>query len=162
MQNPDISFVQLKLANIGTALFYCSDGCQLPFTTYIITALKVDQDGFVWFFINKGNQEQPADVRPFAAQLEFFKKGYPFFMKIEGQASIENVKEKMDDLMGKGIQLRDEAMAGILLVKVKIEKVDYKELKQQKTFPAWQQLTGWCKNLLHHGSPQWQVTPAIS
>ncbi|HTL07244.1 MAG TPA: hypothetical protein VL307_03265 [Chitinophagaceae bacterium] len=162
MQNPDISFIQLKLANIGTALFYCGDGCQLPFTTYIITALKVDQDGFVWFFINKGNQEHPAHIKPFAAHLEFFKKGYPFFMGIKGQASIESVKEKMDDLMGKGIQLSEEALAGILLVKVKIEKVDYKELKQQKALPSWQQLTGWCKHLLHPAAPQWQVNPAIS
>ena len=123
MQNPDISFIQLKIANIGTALFYCGANSQLPFSTYIITALKLDEDGCVWFFISSGPDKQINIIRPFEAQLEFYRKGYPFFMKIEGQASIADTKEKMQDLMGKGILLPEETLSGILLKKNYIVKL---------------------------------------
>ena len=162
MQNPDISFIQLKIANIGTALFYCGTNSQLPFSTYIITALKLDEDGCVWFFISRGPDKQINNIRPFEAQLEFYRKGYPFFMKIEGQASIADTKEKMQDLMGKGILLPEETLSGILLIKVKMGKVVYKELKQQQSFQPKHSLSVWLKNLLHPVQSPWQPTPAVS
>jgi len=163
MQNPDISFIQLKIAKIGTALFSCGANSQLPFSTYIITALKIDEDGYIWFFINKGMHELKNDGPPFVAQLEFYRKGYPFFMKIEGEAAIADAKEKMHDIMGKGISLPQETLSGILLVKVKIEKVLYKELKEQKSFQPLNSLSTWLKNILHPvPTTQWHPSPAVS
>lgn len=162
MQNPDISFIQLQIAKIGTALFYSGENSQLPFSTYIITALKIDEDGYVWFFINRGMNEQKTDSRPFEAQLEFYRKGYPFFMKIEGEAFIADAREKMDDIMGKGVRLQEETLSGILLVKVKVEKVVYKELKEQKTFQPLTSLSSWFKNILHPAPAQWQTSAAVS
>ena len=162
MQNPDISFVQLKLANIGTALFYCGAGSQLPFSTYIITALKADKDGHIWFFINRGQQEQDTFIPPFEAQLEFYRKGYPFFMKIEGRATVADAKEYMHELMGKGISLQEETLCGIFLIKVKMEKCIYKELKGQKTFQPLTSILNRFKNILHPAQPRWQPTPAVS
>ena len=162
MQNPDISFIQLKIARIGTALFYCGPNSQLSFSTYIITALKIDEDGCVWFFISRGLHEQTNNIRPFEVQLEFYRKGCPFFMKIAGQASIADPKEKMQDLMGKGFSLQGETLSGILLVKVKMEKVVYKELKQQKSFQPINSLPLWLKNLLYPVQLPWQPSPAVS
>lgn len=159
MQNPDLSFIQLKLANIGTALFYCGGSSQLAFTTYIITALKVDNEGFVWFFINRGPGNKEMRIRPFDAQLEFYRKGCPFFMRIDGQACIADAREKMHDLMGKGISLQEDTLKGIILVKVKIEKVLYKELKEQKSFQPIAAVSRWFKNILHPAQEQWRATP---
>lgn len=162
MQNRDISFVQLKLANIGTALFYCGEGCQLPFNTYIITALKVDNDGYVWFFINRSIQQEEGPIRPFDAQLEFYRKGCPFSMKIDGRATVVDAREKMQDLIGKGISLNEETLNGIILIKVKIEKVAYKELKEQKSFQPLDSVANWFKNILHPAPAAWQTTAGLS
>lgn len=162
MQNPDLSFIQLKIANIGTALFYCGTNSRLPFSTYIITALKIDQEGYVWFFISRGMHEQPIDKRPFEAQLEFYRKGCPFFLKIDGEASIADTSEKMHDIMGKGISFPSETLAGIILVKVKIEKVIYKELKEPTPFRPLKSISGWLKHILHPAPVQWQPAPAVS
>ncbi|MFT3933643.1 MAG: hypothetical protein QM726_08525 [Chitinophagaceae bacterium] len=164
MQNPDIPFIQMKLANIGTALFYCGNDCPLPFSTYIITALKIDENGFVWFFVNKGQQKQENSHSPFAAQLEFYRKGYPFSMKISGEASIAEPGDKMNDLMGKGINLSQEALSGILLVKVKIEDVLYRDLKEQNWMQPLQRATGWFKKLLQPtpAPANWNPAPAMS
>jgi hypothetical protein len=161
MQNPDISFIQLKLTNIGTALFYCGPNSQLPFSTYIITALKIDEGGGIWFFISKGLHEQINDKRPSEAQLEFYRKGYPFFMKINGQASVADTKEKMQDLIGKGISLQEETLSRILLINVKIEKVIYKELRLQKSFQPLNNLSVWLKNIIHPVQTSWQPSATI-
>ena len=163
MQQPDISFLQLRIANIGTAWFYGGPDSPLPFSTYIITALKIDEDGYVWFFINRGPQQQKIVNRRFDAQLEFYRKGYPFFMKIDGKAAIADPGENLHEIIGKGISLSQEALSGILLVKVKIENVVYKELKEQKPFRLMNHLSGWLKNILHPvQEQQWQASPAIS
>jgi len=162
MQNPDISFLQLKIANIGTALFYSRLNSPLPFSTYIITALKIDEDGYVWFFINRGPQQQKIVSKPFDAQLEFYRKGCPFFMKIDGEAAIAEPGEKLPEIIGKGISLPEEALSGILLVKVKIENVVYKELKEQKSFRLRRSISLWIKNILRPDQEQqWQASPAI-
>ncbi len=162
MQNRDIAFVQLKLANIGTALFYCGESCQLPFNTYIITALKVDNEGYVWFFINRSMHHDNVPIRPFEAQLEFYRKGYPFSMKIDGEASVADAREKMQDLMGKGISLNEETLNSIILIKVKIEKIAYKELKEQKTFQPLDSVANWFKNILHPAPSTWQTNAGLS
>lgn len=163
MQNPDISFLQLRIANIGTALFYGGSNSPLPFSTYIITALKIDEAGCIWFFINRGSPQQKISNRPFNAQLEFYRKGYPFFMKIDGEAVIEEPGENLNDIMGKGISLSREALSGILLVKVKIKNAVYKNLKQQKSLRLLNSLSLWLKNILHPVPEQgWQATTAIS
>ena len=163
MQNPDISFVQLKIANIGTALCYCGDGSPLPYSTYVITALKSDEEGFIWFFINKGRQQiSNNDARPFPVHLDFYRKGYPFSMKIEGEGRITDANEKIHDLMGKGIRLQAESLAGIVLVKVKMEKVEYKELSVRKPFQPLNSVSAWLKNIVHPAQETWQPSPLIS
>ncbi len=157
MTNISIPFIQLKVAQIGTALFNCGSQSQLAFSTYIITALKIDDEGNVWFFVNKGVEAAEKNANPFTAQLEFYRKGFPFFMRIEGEGSIVHAQEKIHDLMGKGIHLQQEALAGILLVKVKIENVVYKELKQQKPFNFISGITAKIKNLLHPVLNDWNV-----
>ncbi len=133
MENPDLSLLQLKIANIGTALFFCGDNNCLPYSAYIITALRTDEQGSIWFLISKGWDKPVMYDTPFPVSLEFYRKGCPFTLKIDGAAAIVNDKAVMQDLMGKSIRLSDEAFSGVLLVKVNIEHADYKELQAPKT-----------------------------
>jgi hypothetical protein len=148
MENPDLSLLQLKIANIGTALFFCGDNNCLPFSAYIITALRTDEEGCIWFLISRGWNKPVSYDTLFPVSLEFYRKGYPFTLKIEGDAGIVNDKTVMQDLMGKSIRLNDEAFYGVLLVKVKIKHSEYKELQAHKSFRPLQFSLSALKNFL--------------
>src|SRR5450432_1545638 len=80
MQTPDVSFLQSKIASLGTALFFSEDN-MLPFPAYIITALKTDDEGSTWFFISRSWNKTVSYNVASAASLEFYRKGYPFSLK---------------------------------------------------------------------------------
>jgi hypothetical protein len=63
--------------------------------------------------------------------------------------------------MGKGISLQEETLSGILLIKVKIEKVIYKELRLQKSFQPLNNLSVWLKNIIHPVQTSWQPSATI-
>lgn len=151
MQTSDLSFLQVKTMNIGTALFFCGNNYILPFPAYIITALKTDDQGYIWFFISRNwNKTVFYDVT-FSADLEFYRKGCPSSLKIKGTASLVNDKDAMQnfmqDLLGKSVPVKEEALSGVLLVKVKIEKAYYKELAERRPFKPLQQIISMVKNV---------------
>jgi len=53
MQSPDLAFVQLKIVEIRTA-FFCGNNAILRLPTYIISALKTNENHLIWFFIRAG------------------------------------------------------------------------------------------------------------
>jgi len=160
MQTPDLSFLQVKIVSIGTALFFCEDKSLLPFPAYIITALKTDEQGHIWFFISRSRNKTVSYDLAFPANLEFYRKGYPFSLKIAGQASLVSDKEVMQDfmrdLLGKSIPVKEEAISGVILVKVKIEKADYKELVPRKPYKPFQNIISSIKNVWYPVHPQLQ------
>ncbi len=131
MQTEDISFLQTKIASIGTALFFCDNRFMLPFTAYVVTALKTDDSGNVWFFISRTwNKTISYDVIT-PATLEFYRKGVNAKLHVAGKAELVNDPERtrgfMEELLGNSLPLSDEAISGVILVKVKIEQADYTE-----------------------------------
>jgi hypothetical protein len=162
MENPDLSFLQLKIANIGTALFFCGANSLLPFRAYIITALKTDSEGCIWFFISRAWNTPVTYGVNFPASLEFYRKGYPFSLRIEGDGQLENKTAVLQELMGKSVSVKEEALAGVLLVKVKIQNAIYKELFVPKPFAALETCVAAIKNWLYpapgkkYGLLQWQ------
>ena len=52
MQSPDLTFVQLKIAEIRTAVFFCSNNTILPLPAYIVNAIKTNENHLIWFFIS--------------------------------------------------------------------------------------------------------------
>src|SRR5262245_22734223 len=69
-----LNFVRDKIRNIGSALFYSDQDSVLKFPTSIITALKVDEVGQVWFYMNRPSQYIHQFDTQFPARLDFFRK----------------------------------------------------------------------------------------
>ena len=132
MQNPDLKFVQSKIAEIRTALFFCSNNSILPLPAYIVSIIKTNGDNFIWFFISIGWDNNVLHQGLFPGKLEFYRKGHPFTLKIEGDAKLIHNKTDMQDLMA--VPLIEEVYNGVLLVSVKIQRVMYKELISARTF----------------------------
>lgn len=157
---PDLSFLQHQITDIGTALFFCEDKDVLPYPAYIITALKTDEQGYIWFFISRNWNEVVSYDTPVAASLEFYRKGHPFSVKVAGQASLVGNKaimqHFMQDVSGKSICVEEDAIVGVLLVKVKIENATYKTfITRNQTKSPIHHLSAIIKNLWLPGS-QWQ------
>jgi general stress protein 26 len=148
------SFLHTKIMSIGTALFFCEQDV-LPFPAYIITALKVDEMDNIWFFISRNWNKTVSYNRTAPVNLEFYRKGYPFSITVKGKASLVNDREMMQqfmqDLLGKSVPVKEEAIAGILLVKVNIEQADFKELVARKTVHPFRNLLTGIKNWRYPG-----------
>jgi hypothetical protein len=87
----------------------------------------VDDVGQIWFFVNRPMQNIQEFDREFPAQLDFFKKGKSFYLKILGKACIINDPEEVNGLVSLSEDVKAKAMNQLVLVKVKIQTVEYKD-----------------------------------
>lgn len=159
MRNND-SFLQAKIMSIRTALFFCEDDSTLPFSAYIITALKTDEDNNIWFFLSRSGNKAVVYDRTFPVNLDFYRKGIPFSIAVKGKASLVNnrglIKDFVQDLLGADIPVKDEAVDGVLLVKVKIGDVHFKGQAIPKPAYSFKNLFSGVKNWWYNPQPRLQ------
>ena len=122
-----LHFLQEKIQEIRSALFYSLSNSVLKIPTSIVTALKVDDDGHIWFFVSRPKQQLAEAERQFPARLEFYKKGKHSIVKINGRACVVNEIEKITSLVTLPEEIQSKALDELLLIKVKIEKAEYFE-----------------------------------
>ncbi|MEO5683646.1 MAG: hypothetical protein ABIQ88_13445 [Chitinophagaceae bacterium] len=163
MQSPDLhlSFLQLKIINIGTARFFCDSDNNLPFPAYIINAVKTDNKGYIWFFISSNPLHATLQPINFASRLEFYRKGYPYSLAINGTASLVNDRETVQNFIAEVVDqtTTDHAagLSGLLLVKVKMEKATYRELPVRKNVNWFHTMSAQLKEFFYPvRRPQWQ------
>jgi hypothetical protein len=143
------NFIQDKINNIGSALFYSQQYSVLKFPTTIITALKVDELGQIWFCISRPNQQVGAFDSRFPAQLDFYRKGKGYFLKIFGQAFVVDDPEEINQLTGWAIDIDKVTLNKLLLLKLKIQQVVYFSCSitgDRKLF-WWYELKSWILKL---------------
>jgi Pyridoxamine 5'-phosphate oxidase like len=122
-----LPFLQEKISDLRSALFFSLSDAVLKMPTTIVTALRVDEVGQVWFFINRPMQNLQEFDREFPARLEFFKKGKSFYLKILGKACIVNDPEEVNGLVSVPEEVKSKAMSQLVLVKVKIQSAEYRD-----------------------------------
>jgi hypothetical protein len=127
LSETNLSFLQEKISDLRSALFFSLSNAVLKMPTTIVTALKVDEVGQVWFFINRPMQNIQEFDREFPARLDFFKKGKSFYLKIMGKACIVNDPEELNSLLSLSDDVKAKAMNQLILVKVKIQLVEFKD-----------------------------------
>jgi hypothetical protein len=122
-----LPFLQEKISDLRSALFFSLSNAVLKMPTTIVTALKVDEVGQVWFLVNRPMQNIQEFDREFPARLDFFRKGKNFYLKISGKACIVNDPEELNGLVNVSEEVKSKAMDQLVLVKVKIQSADYVE-----------------------------------
>src|SRR5215831_15953448 len=133
-----LNFVRDKIRNIGSALFYSDQDAVLKFPTSIITALKVDDVGQVWFYMNRPSQYIHQFDTQFPAKLDFFRKGRNYFLSIMGKAFIVTDPEEISLLLSLDTELDRKAMDKMILLKLKIQRVGYFERwKETRVSEHW-------------------------
>lgn len=124
--NQQLSFLQEKISEIGSAIFFNLSNSVLKLPTSIVETVKVDDFGFVWFYIQKPRQDLREFDKEFPVRMDFFRKGKNYFLQVEGKAWMVNDPEEintLDDLT----EEEKKKNAEMVLVKVKMLKAEYHE-----------------------------------
>ena len=117
----NLVFLREKIKQIKIAMFKPEKNDVLQLPNNIISTLKVDDEGNVWFFTSQqGNYAQQPDT--FFAYLDYYQKGGDGRLRINGKASIVTDYDEIDFAVRPSVP----GMYGqILLLKVKIMQAEY-------------------------------------
>jgi hypothetical protein len=86
----NLQFIREKISQLRNAVMYVSCSGPLKLGNNVVTAVKVDEEGQLWFLANYPPQLAEECEQSFPARLSFCKKGVQFFMEISGKATIVN------------------------------------------------------------------------
>lgn len=154
--NQQLNFLQEKIQEIGSAIFFNLSNSVLKLPTSIVTTLKVDDYGFVWFFIQKPKQSLREFETEFPVRLDFFRKGSNCFLQVNGKGWVVTDPEEMNSFVTLPEDAKQLAMNDMVLVKVKILKAEYYETKTTRQ-SVWQSavntVTTWFRSSNHHYRP---------
>lgn len=123
--NEHLQFLQQKIADLRSAIFFNLSEAVLKFPTSLIKSPVVDDFGYVWAWVPKPKQNATEFENGFPVRLDFYRKGATCFLKVSGTAWIVTDPEEMyaTPLAGSaGFVLQDA-----VLVKVKMQSAEYHE-----------------------------------
>lgn len=140
-QHQQIHFLQEKIRHIGSAIFFNQSDAVLRLPTSLVTTLKVDDYGYLWFFVKKPNQDIRQFENEFPVRMDFFKKGVDFFLQVAGTGRVVVDPEELTQFFKVHTDLTCNLASSGILVKVKMVKAEYFET--QTRFPS-----SWWKNAL--------------
>jgi general stress protein 26 len=122
-----LNFFREKIQELRSALFFNTSNAVLKLPPCIISTLKVDEAGQVWFFVNRPGQYLHEFDKEFPAKLNFFRKGKRFFLNLVGKAFIISDPEELNEIISVSEDDKQKAMANMVLIKFKIINAQYEE-----------------------------------
>ncbi len=146
--NPQFNFLQEKIQEIGSAIFFNLSDSVLKLPTSIVNKVKVDDYGYVWFYLQKPKQNLKEFDLEFPVRMDFFRKGQSSFLQVNGKAWVVSDPEAVNT-MAYLPDAKPNFSDDMVLVKVKILKAEYFETKT--TSQSWWQnamttFTTWFRN----------------
>ncbi|MEI6948436.1 pyridoxamine 5'-phosphate oxidase family protein [Paraflavisolibacter sp. H34] len=136
-----LSFLQEKIQDIRSAIFFNLSDAVLKFPTSLVSTLKVDEYGYVWFLARRPRQEVTEFEAGFPVRLDYYRKGTNYFMQVTGRAWVVSDPEEMNQLAGmlqnqEGVPFTEATEA--VLVKVKMLQAECHELQLHARHSWWQ------------------------
>lgn len=119
-------FLQKKLSELNSALFFAEGDSLIKLPNHLITEMDIDDDGVILFVIPKPAQDIAAFDTEFPVNLDFFKKGKPFRVKVHGKGYMITDRAEIESRCAASVQLRDKAgNEPVIMIRVEITNVDY-------------------------------------
>lgn len=123
----NLEFIRTRIYDIRTALLYSLSDDIIKLPTSLISVLKVDDKGQIWFLMNRPQQAMQKDEQKFPARLQFYRKGKPFYMQVTGRASLVENMAGLNHLFSIPRTLRKAASHNLIVVRLKMDSVEYHE-----------------------------------
>jgi hypothetical protein len=130
------SFIQEKVNELKSALFFPENSSVLKMPVHVVSEAEMDDDGFVWFVVQRPVAELSQFDQEFPAKLDFFKKGKNFYFKISGTASLLSAQTAGDQNIPENISRAIEDTR-LIAVRVKVEQGDYFESIPKQASANW-------------------------
>ena len=115
----NLPLIREKIAAIRSALFSTTACDGLKYNTCIVSALKVDEHGYIWFLINRNGWNAFKGDKVFPASLSFYRKGISYSLNITGTAEIIS-HPSIIRLALTGMEEASLDTASLLMVKLQI------------------------------------------
>ncbi len=130
-----LGFISEKINQLETAVFHSHSNSVLNLNATVINTIKIDENGYIWFYVNRPVQIVTEFEKQFPVALNYYKKGTPFFLNVFGLARIvidpeELVCADIDN------EIKNSISSDKILLSVKIINVNYYE-KETATNKSW-------------------------
>lgn len=112
----NLQFISQKISQLRTAILYSMSNELIRLPNCIAMALKVDEEGYLWFVCDKPAHQVEQCADTFPVKLHFYKKGVLYHVEVNGTAQIVN-----NDYKG------DSEFAKPLLLKMDMASIEYTE-----------------------------------
>jgi hypothetical protein len=89
-QDLHLGFIREKIYRLRTAVMYSMSDSIFRLPNDIVTAMKVDDEGQLWFICRAYFPESEQHERSFPVRLRFYRKGVDFYIEVSGKATIVN------------------------------------------------------------------------
>jgi len=130
----NLSFITSRIKEIRSGLMHDLGSSQERIQANIVTVLKTDDQGSLWFFIRKPFSNSQDVPFAFPASLQFLRKGKNFFIKLTGIArstgNYNQVAQYINDYTlpaFNGSELTINALSNLTLIEMRIDCVEYYE-----------------------------------
>ena len=124
----NLQFIRERINQVRSAIMYsCSDDViKLP--NNIVSAVKVDEEGQLWFVCDRPAYMPEYYPSSFPARLHFYRKGKFFHIEVSGPATIVN-----------NVQHDSMAAENRLLIKMEMKNIVYTETpsRQKSGIECW-------------------------
>lgn len=134
--NQQLQFLQEKIKEINSAIFFNLSDSVLKFPTTLVSTLKVDDYGYVWFFVKRPKQNINEFETEFPVRLDYFKKGTDYFLQVMGKAWVITDPEEVNIFISATEEVNEQDVEDSVLVKVKMMKADFQQT-QNRTSNSW-------------------------
>jgi hypothetical protein len=124
----NLQFIREKIYEVRSAIMYSMSNEVVKMPNNIVTAIRVDDEGQLWFLSKRPLHFVSQCEQSFPARLKFYRKGISFFLEISGKATIMGNSNETDVLATTDKTQRERPV----LIKMTMHNIEYVEPEERK------------------------------
>lgn len=124
----NLQFIREKIYQVRSAIMYSMSNEVVKMPNNIVTAIRVDEEGHLWFLSKRPLHFVSQCEQSFPARLKFYRKGINFFLEISGKATIMGNNNEADVMATSDKTIREKPV----LIKMTMNNIEYVEPEERK------------------------------
>jgi hypothetical protein len=118
--------LQKKLMELNSALFFAEGEALIKLPNHLVTEMDIKETGEIIFLIPRPAQDINAFEKEFPVRLDFFKKGKPFRLKVQGKGALITDATEVERRCYDAKQLmRKAGDESFIMIRVTVQYIDY-------------------------------------
>ncbi len=129
VNDTNLQFIREKIIQLRRAVMYDASDGLVKLGNDVVTAIRVDDEGHLWFVTNNPSYRVEECEQSFPARLRFYRKGVHFTLEISGKATIVNMNYTHDLTAS---DVNNALESNKVLVKLAMMNIEYTEPHAKK------------------------------